>query len=884
MIKFFETVENNTTEYMQRIIAMESSNAKSSLAIFPLIDKDFFPSYFIKDATNRLSNEVENIGDIETFYTKIYTSPLINRVPTSIPIFDIDEIRDIKPGYIRQFCDSIPKLIDDSINNRMQSQKILKYVSGDYAQVIKNQVVDSNLPKYIKDKDLINLDNRQVYTVDSNFISTTILPSIRLSKVKSKDILKESIDLQTTTANCISDIKDYINTFNKIIEKKNVDSSAIKKTTNLLNGLIITFIKVIRYAYMCLLRKINLYTGNLLEFRKLYDTLLRYFPDGENIMHESVLDGKNDFRDEDIVHDLINGNSDFLISVNERITRYFQDMIDTKEAENKKNLYNPNQEYSNVVYTSITQMLSTINTSLNLFYELLHDPDLSIKDIKEKSFLDSPFVDNFTDTISKISNIDYYTAYTDAKDVDVYSSILNEMKNTENTVRNYGKIAMGLYHKIINIKKSVSQNVNNEFENIERNKETLELIDVIDRDYRSFLLATFRELLNRYSNIETELCEREPEQEYDTIYNDTNDYMSYANECVASIIEESNKFVLESALSTLKKELFLNDLQTKTYFEADDGQQNKPTVNDQGNNNTQTPNNANTNTNNGNNNSDSTKPTVNDNSNTNQNQNNGSNNGNNTGEKSGNLLKSLQDKILKFLNLIKDKLSKNTAINKKNLEWLKNNKQALTTRSYTNVSVNILPYIDKDPFTTTDAVLGYFRGGAWVNDLDRMTNNMFASVGISSVKMDNKDASLGDKLTQALKIGSSPLKTVTYSNGELASQIPKMIQYCENYYTNILKNTDKLTIDSETLIKEIQKNSEFSTTADVINRITSNYTTYVGAVTNAARDKANDYMQVLNSLVPKNANTNNANNQQTNTNQNNNEQQQNDNNQNSDNK
>ena len=111
-----------------------------------------------------------------------------------------------------------------------------------------------------------------------------------------------------------------------------------------------------------------------------------------------------------------------------------------------------------------------------------------------------------------------------------------------------------------------------------------------------------------------------------------------------------------------------------------------------------------------------------------------------------------------------------------------------------------------------------------------------------------------------------------------------MIQYCENYYTNILKNTDKLTIDSETLIKEIQKNSEFSTTADVINRITSNYTTYVGAVTNAARDKANDYMQVLNSLVPKNANTNNANNQQTNTNQNNNEQQQNDNNQNSDNK
>lgn len=831
MIKFFETVENNTTEYMQRIIAMESSNAKSSLAIFPLIDKEFFPSYFIKDATNRLSNEVENIGDIETFYTKIYTSPLINRVPTSIPIFDIDEIRDIKPGYIRQFCDSIPKLIDDSINNRMQSQKILKYVSGDYAQVIKNQVVDSNLPKYIKDKDLINLDNRQVYTVDSNFISTTILPSIRLSKVKSKDILKESIDLQTTTANCISDIKDYINTFNKIIEKKNVDSSAIKKTTNLLNGLIITFIKVIRYAYMCLLRKINLYTGNLLEFRKLYDTLLRYFPDGENIMHESVLDGKNDFRDEDIVHDLINGNSDFLISVNERITRYFQDMIDTKEAENKKNLYNPNQEYSNVVYTSITQMFSTINTSLNLFYELLHDPDLSIKDIKEKSFLDSPFVDNFTDTISKISNIDYYTAYTDAKDVDVYSSILNEMKNTENTVRNYGKIAMGLYHKIINIKKSVSQNVNNEYENIERNKETLELIDVIDRDYRSFLLATFRELLSRYSNIETELCEREPEQEYDTIYNDTNDYMSYANECVASIIEESNKFVLESALSTLKKELFLNDLQTKTYFEADDGQQNKPTVNDQGSNNTQTQNNANTNTNNGNNNSDSTKPTVNDNSNTNQNQNNGSNNGNNTGEKSGNLLKSLQDKILKFLNLIKDKLSKNTTINKKNLEWLKNNKQALTTRSYTNVSVNILPYIDKDPFSTADTVLSYFNSPAAIYDLDKMTNDMFASIGISSVKMDNKDASLGDKLTQALKIGSAPLKTVAYSNGELGSQIPKMIQYCENYYTNISNNINKLTKDSQTLVNAVEKTSksggigENNATADKINSKNGGLTT-----------------------------------------------------------
>ena len=90
-----------------------------------------------------------------------------------------------------------------------------------------------------------------------------------------------------------------------------------------------------------------------------------------------------------------------------------------------------------------------------------------------------------------------------------------------------------------------------------------------------------------------------------------------------------------------------------------------------------------------------------------------------------------------------------------------------------------------------------------------------------------------------------------------------MIEYCEKYYNGFDKDitaaTDKINSTIDQFSKKMQqagseqdKSPEGSSLQGNITKISTCMTTLIGSCTNAARDRANDYMTVLNSLVPKN--------------------------------
>ena len=887
ILGFLESVNNYMTDYSKEILAVEkaSINQLTEVVRYPSLMKEAIPFQFITNSVTELTDTIKCNTDMEDFYTNIYTSPLIGTVPTSIPILDVDEIQDIKPVYLKQFVDKIPNLMNQAINGKLSKGAFLKYTTSEYVSNLRKQVVVTKLPKYVKDSDLVNLDNRQVCTVDSNFISGTILPLIRTINASLKDISKESSVLINTVEECVVDINANITAYNKLRIEKKLTIQTARYVDFVLTSLINVFVSTTKYVIGCFIRKVSAYKYNLQEFARLKETLMRYFPDGESIMHESVLDGVNDFRDEDIVHDLINGNSDFLTSVNERIENYFNDKILNLEFETGEKLYQDNFPYDEKPYHQIFMMFNTIHKGLVILKQELNDPDVPMEEIKEKSGLNMTYTNTFSSVLNQISDVSYYTSYEDAKDTDVYSSILNEMKETAEELIKYGKIAKGIYQEIISIKSAIENNVNNQYENIERNKETIELLKDLNKSYRDFLLLLGREILNRYENIEVELGAREEKIKVDPVSIDNTDYISVTNECAIELNEISNEYMIESAYQELQRDIYFADMKMKSYFEADQNTSGtQPAVN----NNQQSGNTTNNNTSQQSNQQNSaTKVTVNDNSAESGGSGNGNGGGGNTVDQG--FIQKIIEKIKAFINTIKDKISKAISTNKANAKWLATNKDALLKRSYVNVSVNILPYQEQSPIQIVDKVIGTVNGldkkKVIAMDANKIESEIFNGIGLSSVQMDNKDAALGEKLTQCIKIGNQKLQAVTYANSELGQQIPKMIEYCEKYYNGFDKDitaaTDKINSTIDQFGKKMQeagseqdKSPEGSSLQGNITKISTCMTTLIGSCTNAARDRANDYMTVLNSLVPKNKPADN--NQQNDQNNNDQQKQQND--------
>ena len=894
ILGFLESVNNYMTDYSKEILAVEkaSINQLTEVVRYPSLMKEAIPFQFITNSVTELTDTIKCNTDMEDFYTNIYTSPLIGTVPTSIPILDVDEIQDIKPAYLKQFVDKIPNLMNQAINGKLSKGAFLKYTTSEYVSNLRKQVVVTKLPKYVKDSDLVNLDNRQVCTVDSNFISGTILPLIRTINASLKDISKESSVLINTVEECVVDINANITAYNKLRIEKKLTIQTARYVDFVLTSLINVFVSTTKYVIGCFIRKVSAYKYNLQEFARLKETLMRYFPDGESIMHESVLDGVNDFRDEDIVHDLINGNSDFLTSVNERVENYFNDKILNLEFETGEKLYQDNFPYDEKPYHQIFMMFNTIHKGLVILKQELNDPDVPMEEIKEKSGLSMTYTNTFSSVLNQISDVSYYTSYEDAKDTDVYSSILNEMKETAEELIKYGKIAKGIYQEIISIKSAIENNVNNQYENIERNKETIELLKDLNKSYRDFLLLLGREILNRYENIEVELGAREEKIKVDPVSIDNTDYISVTNECVIELNEISNEYMIESAYQELQRDIYFADMKMKSYFEADQNTSGtQPAVN----NNQQSGNTTNNNTSQptsntsqqSNQQNSATKVTVNDNSTESGGSGNGNGGGGNTVDQG--FIQKIIEKIKAFINTIKDKISKAISTNKANAKWLATNKDALLKRSYVNVSVNILPYQEQSPIQIVDKVIGTVNGldkkKVIAMDANKIESEIFNGIGLSSVQMDNKDAALGEKLTQCIKIGNQKLQAVTYANSELGQQIPKMIEYCEKYYNGFDKDitaaTDKINSTIDQFGKKMQeagseqdKSPEGSSLQGNITKISTCMTTLIGSCTNAARDRANDYMTVLNSLVPKNKPADN--NQQNDQNNNDQQKQQND--------
>lgn len=257
--------------------------------------------------------------------------------------------------------------------------------------------------------------------------------------------------------------------------------------------------------------------------------------------------------------------------------------------------------------------------------------------------------------------------------------------------------------------------------------------------------------------------------------------------------------------------------------------------------------------NNGNNGDKADKPKVhegdqtgdNKDGNQNQNQNNDGKNGNNAGGG-----KKLTARVQATIQTIIDAVTKffDDGAKKKNLRFLNENKGFLLSRNYSNTSVELLPWRkETDYFTLMKNVINRVRN---INDA---TLSSADEEGIRKYLFDNlkvpiTDKGLQDDLVRGLKTAGKELTNITVANSDLASMVPQMIKFCENYYNNFLPGMETLKKYVGDNLKEIEgktnKNNNDKTEQNV-NLLATDLIAAVTATRTTMRDRCNDYMTLL---------------------------------------
>lgn len=811
-----------------------SSILSDGISIVPL---DTVPVEYMNNQMNIWRNISEIVPYLESFYSEIYTrKDFLNNPAISIAILNANEVGEIKPQYLKRFLEECFYLIDETINSDKSDTEV-KVITEKMLHTLKRNVVVTSMPEYAKSKDFVTFNNRTVREVNQQYIQNHILPFLRttLQEIENTDkVIKELTSIMLEGG---KELSLYNETVNRLYKENKIKNP--NRAFQILFSCINIYLDASKYIISHLLRKMYIHISITKEYTSLKDALSKMF--GYDSINESV--------DE---------NDPILSILNKTYNYYYKDALNMIGGnESKLNESISNSPYQQDIFFKYHKIIKEINKSIDTLALNSCDEEYSIEDLKSMSNL-TGMVDRYKPIINSTENISMYTN-AELKPYDIRVVIIKELDYAKKFFSKSDSVIDSILGKINKINDDISTNKDNVYGNIERNKEEVDLLSNIYNDIKFIKGEINDTYILRISKFDNHLSVYKNPGNISLEYVEESYLESAANASIdiQNIIQKyevSNTFnIVESAL--LKDKVSSDPI---IFVEADQPVDNQNNTNNSNSNNTQNTNNQTNNTNKPNNNNQNsndankpkqdTKPTVSDNSNTND--------SNNKSFKD--TITAIFNKIKEFANNLKDKLSNAIAKLKGNLEWLNKNEEALRNRSYNNVSVDILPYNNSVKYVELiDICTNVFQ-----NDIkpERIANGSTSEEKIEAMirtklRLNKDNTKIGEKILISLKSSGSGIKTQTFSNGRLAQEIGVMIDFCKYYYDgfeNDFKSAvDRLTDAVNTLENNVNNFEKTDKAVPLLQYAGTLSNTVTGTILEVARDRANDYMKVLNELLPK---------------------------------
>lgn len=867
------------------------------------IDKSLLllPKEMILNAYKNLKELASNGDNLIKFYENLYKSPKLDETNNTVTIFDLNEIEAIKPQYLNTYINKCMDVLDKAVNGTLTSADITAIGDPKYLKTFKKHLAITTLPDYVSDKDLAKLDNKTCINVTSVFITGRILPFLRELPISMKQLRKLITTTFDTIDSAIANMNDFCGTI-EVLRKQGKTNITVD-LNRLMMLITYSLLDLCKYLMTLLMRKINTYINNIIEYSDLKVTFENFYSGNEYELGESVIDGGYENSDSNIVTALIRGDASIQTSIIDRIINKYT-VIDAQNCSNDSTSLGVEEidgvrqvnvepfPFDKSPYVNVIRIEKTIDSALNELNTLLKDPDTPIQDIKESiSVLYEP-ESRFKDPISRITDINFYNGLHDTDPKDIVYSVMNEMKNAGKAIDIIADRMRIIEFKINTLKRVLSLNVNNDYPNHERNAETLDELTEIQNRFHSIVLLIGDGFNKRFKLLENHMTLNMNRDDIDDIKTelDDNDYTSIAMESIFNSNELYREYVAEKQYLEFVSEYSKKNVgSVSTYFEADSNQQQTNQATSQQTQNAQKPQSTQQQNSGG---GTDAKPKVVDNSqnnngnnNTQQQQNaNGNQNGNQNNSNSQKLDKTYTDGICSELSkTIKDlieRLKKAFAsTGKKNKELLDAGKEEMINRSYNNIqATDLLPFSNEDMIAYINSMFSAI-GGLTPKDVKTMNQDAIETKLLGSTgEKEAPGKSLIERLTHIFKFGKNNKnpKPQTIANGELKGKVPEMIDYCQQYYGTFDDQLNKMQQQIDTIMNQLSakvladNTTQDGQAANNIKYISNVVTAAVSSAMNASRDKANAFMVVLTPFIPNSAkNAVNGNNAQPTDNQNN---------------
>lgn len=830
---------------------------------------------FINESMEFLRSTSIDKTEVEDFFSKIYTSSLLDTMPLATVVFDTSIIEKIRPQYLEQIVIDMRVIIDRIMKGSISKNEVRRYCDGDYMNRFKKQLVKSNIPDTAGIKDITNFNNQSVVAVNGEYITNTVLPFIRSLPQISKE-------LDTVANNTVSQITKVLEALSQNYKVANEMIANPEMSTSMAKDVQFYVYNVSRIAMECcayitamIIKRANSITSNVMSYEELYRKILSYHPEGATVLHES---GTAFFRADDdskIIHGILNQDSSILVDTATSLYEKEREYISLKLAsatptgltnsvENMLNAY----EYYGSIYQNIQTMIKRISNGTKILMVNIKDHDIIFDDICEKSGFSVELMTQYRNLISPITDTEnYHTLIASASTPDDYTDILmsalKEIRDFVDISNVFTSSVTHCHNELVSAENTITGMINDELDGRETRKEVIQLLVNLRTDYRQLIVNITKALLERLTGLSSIITEcnsniygdqYENEDVDDSIITeDTHDYTTDIMCGIINSYENVNKILFESML--IDYNVALTQKETGAIVVYEDGENdtsvkvedNAPKSNDQNKTTTQT-----------------TQPTS-----------NATANASSKSVKS--IIADMKNVIMGIINKFRDKLKAQSDQNdpKNNLSWLKNNQDKILSRDLQNVKIWILPYSNVSPNTI-------------LNDINSLTRkvNMLTNDTLSAYKTKDQlskflfdfangmnDGSLTARITHYYKTNKVPMKTVMLTGGQLKTSLSEMFDYCEKYYTGYAKNisdaiaklsdatdtlANRLSVVKESVILEASSDVKVDTgagkadgniTISAVQWLSSMIQMYSASVLNVIRDRNFDYLKVLNGLA-----------------------------------
>lgn len=746
------------------------------------------------------------------FFEGIHESPKLDDIPITTKVYNMSAIERIRPQYLTQISTDIGLTIDKILKGTISKGEVDNiYLSDQYLTNCKKQMVRTSIPHNLDPKNLLKYDCGVIVDVNGEFMDNNILPFLR----NIPQCLKE---LEITSGNAISAIRSgydeiqvYANVIDKMLKNDEINISTYRYLNKYLYKAIRTFMSAASYLTFIMMKKISLAIKNVAAYDELRIKILNYFPEGDGVLHEHVMDGSfHDIDEAGLVHNiLLNDNSTFRSIIQSIVGRERSDlahasgpivgddhhsMIDVKIQENP---------YKDTIYRNTIAVFNQLLGSFNTIRVNAKDPIIAFDDIIDKAELRDPLTSRYTTIVNDISSLkDYeFLINTNLSREDkerLYYTILHELSDGVTWMDRIVATIYNTYENYLELEEDLQQGDTLVFKNPETVKELQKFLDDFDADFRHLVLSVVTAYLSRFKELNYILNDIEKElfQNLSTdqlkIESDQNEFEYLAFDGYMENTEADNQILFESLMRDYYSERVFYETGMRVVFE------------------------------------DGLATSAGATNNAQNNQNSGNNRSNTSGgaKTIGQQIDGIITMVKNFFKKSRDAMQEIITKQSGNLEWLQNNREALLNRSFTGITFNVLPY---EKYVTTQQILSDIDSlGRNIDNLNKDNIKKYSTIknlnsylfNFMSNGMGNTDK-VGETTLKYYKVKNAPMEVMPYKGGQAKALMPVMVDYCISFYSSFnndlmkkLNDLERKTTDALTRMESVNESVLFEADGD----------------------------------------------------------------------